>query len=51
MAIRNDKNPNFENETLYLGILGKTPFECSPCGVTENIIKWKVVASPKSKLW
>ncbi len=40
MGVQSDESPNFENcETLDLGVLGKTPFRCSPCGVSQRILK------------
>jgi hypothetical protein len=53
MDVQSVKSLNFGNfGTLYLGVLGKTSFGCNPLWrITKNIIRGKVVALPKSRLW
>jgi hypothetical protein len=52
IGVQSGESPNFENfGTLDLRVPGKMTFGCRPWLVTKNIIKGKVMASPKSKQW
>jgi hypothetical protein len=53
MTFQSAKNPNFEIFiTLNLGVPGQNDIWMQPLWlITENIIKEKVVASPKFELW
>jgi hypothetical protein len=52
IGIQNGESPNFEIfETDNLRVPRKMTFGCRPWPVTKNIIKGKVVASPKFKQW
>jgi len=53
MCLQNYRNPNFENfETSKLRVLGQNDIWVhAPWPNIENIIRRKVVASPKSRLW
>ncbi len=52
MGFQSCESPNFENfETPNLGVLGQSDIWVqAPWPGTENIIKEKVVASPKSEV-
>jgi hypothetical protein len=50
MDVQNGGRPNFGNfEIPDLGVPGKTPFECSPHGESQNILskeRWCLFVSP-----
>jgi hypothetical protein len=53
MGLQSGKNPNFKKiGTLHLGVLGQNDIWVQPPWQgTNNSIKGKVVASPKSRPW